>query len=126
MLEFSPPGVSNTACVDVTVINDGFLEEQETLCLTLTNTDPSIIVDRTSAITCITIDNINCKFYMHFILLILAFYIYITVVEIGFRQSSYVVEEADGSVEICVSLTGNNNLAIRVSFTTVDETTTGC
>ena len=50
----------------------------------------------------------------------------ITVVKIGFRQSSYVVEEADGSVEICVSLTGNTNLAIGISFATVDETTTGC
>ena len=63
MLDFFPSGVTNTACVDVTVINDGFLEEQETLCLTLTSTDPAIIVDRTSAITCIIIDNINCKFY---------------------------------------------------------------
>ena len=57
--------------------------------------------------------------------MLLLLFFNITVVEIGFRQPSYIVEEADGSIEICVSLTGNTNLAIGISFTTVDETATG-
>lgn len=48
-----------------------------------------------------------------------------TAVDIGFSQPAYAVNETIGSVEICVSLSGNTTKRIGISFDTVDETAIG-
>ena len=46
-------------------------------------------------------------------------------VEIGFSQPAYAANETIGSVEICVSLSGNTAKRIGVSFDTMNETAIG-
>ena len=61
MLEFASSGEFQTMCVDVTVVDDNVLEDDESVCLTLSSLDPEIVVDGDAAITCVLITNINSK-----------------------------------------------------------------
>ena len=61
MLEFASSGEFQTMCVDVTVVDDNVLEDDESVCLTLSSLDPEIVVDGDTAITCVLITDINSK-----------------------------------------------------------------
>ena len=43
---------------------------------------------------------------------------FVTVVQVGFEQSSYIVSEADGSASVCVNISGailNRNVTVLLS-----------
>lgn len=46
-------------------------------------------------------------------------------VTVGFSMPSYVVQEMDESVEVCVSLLGDTAIPITITFSTMQETATG-
>lgn len=48
-----------------------------------------------------------------------------TDVTVGFSMPSYIVQERDESVEVCVSLLGDTAIPIMINFSTVQETATG-
>ena len=125
-LEFQPSGQSSTVCVDVNVNDDGVLEAPESVCLTLISTDPEfIIVENSSATSCIMIRDINCKWVSGSHVPHIYYYLCAAVIEVGFSQASYAVQEIHGSIEICLSFLGNTTIEVRLNFTTMDETATG-
>ena len=46
-------------------------------------------------------------------------------VTVGFTMPSYNVQESDGSLEVCVSLTGDTAIPVRITFSAIDGTATG-
>ena len=44
---------------------------------------------------------------------------------LGFERESYSISEGNGSVEVCVQVTGVLQSSLSVSLTTVDGTATG-
>lgn len=46
-------------------------------------------------------------------------------VTVGFSMPSYIVQEMDESVEVCVSLLGDTTIPIMITFSTMQETATG-
>ena len=54
---FPPAGANQTECVGVNVISDMTLENEETLCLNLSSSDPDVIISSSSVTTCIIIED---------------------------------------------------------------------
>ena len=60
-IDFPPSGELQTVCVVLTAIDDSLLEEEETLCLSLAQRDPFVVIDSGSATTCVRINDTSCK-----------------------------------------------------------------
>lgn len=63
-LYFPSSGESQISCANLTITNEGLFENEEVFCLTLESSDLDVIINSTTAVTCITIQNINSKLYV--------------------------------------------------------------
>ena len=50
---------------------------------------------------------------------------FLPTVVVGFEHESYRIDEGNGSVEVCVQVSGILQSSLRLSLTTVDEDATG-
>lgn len=97
-------GASDHVCTSFTAIDDSSIEAEEAFTLTLSTNDPAILFNRTS-VTVVIEDNDQ--------------------VTVGMMRESYEVAEEDGTVEVCVQLSGTTEKDIVVNIFTEDGTALG-
>ncbi len=116
MLQFTAAEFSTqTKCADVDILDDTVLENPETFSVYLNTTSVTdnpiansgrIIVDSRAQVAVVTIlDNDS--------------------VTVGIERESYIVDEGDKAIEICVVLEGELEREVHVSILTVADTAHG-
>jgi len=123
---FPSGSISNTTlCVNISILEDTLLEDNETFTLTLTASDPHVLL--ANNVTSITIVDAG-----KVVVISVSATEYIVIngqyddgpidVSVGFSSNEFTTSEADGSVEVCVSVTGGRigTEVVIISLTTLN------
>ena len=112
---------NNGRCVDVAINNDNVLEDTETFNITLSSSDPRVVVEPIG-LASITIADDDCK--SSHILFKLRCMIFLLAVEVFLQDNSYEVEEGV-PVLVCVSLSNAIERNVEVTLVAFSGSTTG-
>lgn len=110
-------------CLDISIIDDSYLEEKETIIVTLYQLEsagdlhlPLLTINPAIVIVSIVDDDCKCIILMTPI----TYNFYVDIDEVGFEQERYSVNESDRSAQICAVLHGHNpKTLIQVASTVV-------
>lgn len=123
LLIFRPDSLSSyILCQNITVIADQLVEEFENFIVSVEGTDSSLSITRNTAT--ITIIDDSCRFcpYVantiptHCFLLCIV----VRLLHVIFSEEAYSVSENAGSIEVCISLTGEVDRNVDVEIMTKD------
>ena len=130
MLHFLPGQSSyppnNKQCELITIINDDIVEGNETFELTLSTTlYPKVVIATSNTTVFISPEFVDSTLDTSIVSQCLS-YLFLAAVAIGFSEELYMVQEGDGSVEVCVNIdSGSLQREVVVSLTTYPNTAEG-